>query len=286
MVQSNNKQPVAKYPGKVFLADNAEDIKSKKYIERFLDATKSNMLFSKGIILVEGLAEQLIIPCLSESIQIPLDEKHISVIQVGNRLPVFEHFCKMFGVGIQNDNSKYALTTRLACIVDTDPAKIDRSKKKPRWKKCWPYEKEDGIEYCPITKSIAEFKEKITQNSTTNVNIFYNNTGKGKTFEYDLAFENPDSELLKNVTDEIALDDEIEDMIKNSVLSSDDQIKAIFATKYLISVESSKGEAGLNLSHKLKQNNEKNEETRIPFVLPNHVSKAIKWACGEVIQNE
>lgn len=47
------------YPGKVF-TDSDEDKKSKNYVQRFLDATKSDMLFARKIILVEGIAEELL----------------------------------------------------------------------------------------------------------------------------------------------------------------------------------------------------------------------------------
>ena len=43
------------YPSKVFPTN-----KNKKYVQRFLDATKSNMLFAQKVILVEGLAELLL----------------------------------------------------------------------------------------------------------------------------------------------------------------------------------------------------------------------------------
>jgi putative ATP-dependent endonuclease of OLD family len=48
------------YPGKVFGSNE----KSKKYVQRFLDATKSDMLFSEKVILVEGIAEQLLLSYL------------------------------------------------------------------------------------------------------------------------------------------------------------------------------------------------------------------------------
>jgi len=53
------------YPEKAFDPTKDEDKKSKAYVERFLDATKSDMLFSDKVILVEGLAEQILLDCLS-----------------------------------------------------------------------------------------------------------------------------------------------------------------------------------------------------------------------------
>ena len=78
------------YPGKVFPSDG----KSKKYVQRFLDATKSDMLFAQKVILVEGLAEQLLISILARYEGISLDENHIAVINVGGRF--FDHFLYLF----------------------------------------------------------------------------------------------------------------------------------------------------------------------------------------------
>ena len=49
---------------------NKED--SKKHIMKFLDVTKSDMLFAKKIVLVEGLAEKLILPKFMEKIRTSL----------------------------------------------------------------------------------------------------------------------------------------------------------------------------------------------------------------------
>ena len=53
------------YPGSVF-SDKKDDQDSKIYVKRFLDATKSNMLFANRIIFVEGISEQLLFPCFAE----------------------------------------------------------------------------------------------------------------------------------------------------------------------------------------------------------------------------
>ena len=59
-LHSENGQTKVGYPGKVF-----PDDKSKKYVQRFLDATKSDMLFAQRVVLVEGLAEQLLLSILA-----------------------------------------------------------------------------------------------------------------------------------------------------------------------------------------------------------------------------
>ena len=45
-----------------------------KFLERFLDATKSNLFFAKGLIMVEGDAENLLIPAIADIIDKPLNK--------------------------------------------------------------------------------------------------------------------------------------------------------------------------------------------------------------------
>jgi putative ATP-dependent endonuclease of OLD family len=54
-------------------------------LERYLDAVRSNLLFAKGIILVEGDAEQILIPLLCKKVLgVSLDELGISLINIGS----------------------------------------------------------------------------------------------------------------------------------------------------------------------------------------------------------
>lgn len=43
-----------------------DDIKIKRYLQKYLDATKTPMFFSRKLILVEGIAEQILVPTLFE----------------------------------------------------------------------------------------------------------------------------------------------------------------------------------------------------------------------------
>lgn len=56
-----------------------------KRLERYLDAVRSNLLFAKGVILVEGDAEQILIPVMFEVVfGLSLDEIGISLINIGS----------------------------------------------------------------------------------------------------------------------------------------------------------------------------------------------------------
>lgn len=54
------------------------------FLQRFLDSSKANFFFAKGIIMVEGDAEALFIPTLADILGINLEKHGISIVNVGN----------------------------------------------------------------------------------------------------------------------------------------------------------------------------------------------------------
>jgi predicted ATP-dependent endonuclease of OLD family len=78
--------------------------KSKKYVQRFLDATKSDMLFSQKVLFVEGIAEQLLMSIFANYIDKSLEDNHVSIISVGGRC--FDHFLYLFDVEKENTTYK------------------------------------------------------------------------------------------------------------------------------------------------------------------------------------
>ena len=64
-------------------------------IERYLDAVRSNLLFAKGVILVEGDAEEILIPIIMKQVLgVSLDELGISIINI--RSTGFENIAILF----------------------------------------------------------------------------------------------------------------------------------------------------------------------------------------------
>lgn len=65
------------------------------YIERYLDAIRSNLLFAKSVILVEGDAEEILIPVLiKKALGLSLDELGISLVNI--RSTGFENIALLF----------------------------------------------------------------------------------------------------------------------------------------------------------------------------------------------
>jgi putative ATP-dependent endonuclease of the OLD family len=81
------------------------------HLRRFLDVTKSALLFARGVILVEGIAEQLLVPALAIKLGRPLSRSGVTVINVGG--VAFPPFVELFGP----DRLPY----RCALISDADP---------------------------------------------------------------------------------------------------------------------------------------------------------------------
>lgn len=266
----------ARYPGKVFSGEK-KDVKSKKYIERFLDATKSTLLFSKGIIFVEGLAEKILIPCFAEYVKCPLEEKHVTTVQVGGS--TYKHFIKLFGAGISEERRKYALPHRVSCMIDNDPKRRKKNENNSRWKSCWPFQlgvEEESYEYT----TFGELES--SQIDADNVKVFQYSPIVGKTFEYDVAYENAGGKEIFWLPENFDsnLDEETTNALKLFKFSNKtEEEKAKFAASYLLSIES-KGENAFNLERRLRENLEYSDDKSV-FNVPSHVKNAIEWACYE-----
>lgn len=64
-------------------------------LQRYLDAVRSNLLFAKGVLLIEGDAEEILIPIMIKKVLgISLDELGISIINIGST--GFENVAQVF----------------------------------------------------------------------------------------------------------------------------------------------------------------------------------------------
>lgn len=79
-------------------------------IDRYLDATRSELVFARRVLLVEGVAEQLVVPAMCRNVGIDLDEVGISVCAIGGT-----HFASYIKLCA-------ALGIPWAVLTDGDPA--------------------------------------------------------------------------------------------------------------------------------------------------------------------
>ena len=272
------------------------NIKSKKYVQRFLDATKSNMLFAEKIIFVEGLAEQLLLNIFAEYLGKSLEKNHVAVINVGGRY--FEHFLHLF-----DSNNKGAIDRKVSCITDLDP--VRKCKTKNNYKACYPFEYNMNLE--EFDYSTNDLLNEYEDEKHNNIRAFVQSKKYGKTFEYQLILDNPSLKLL--LTESIANKKElielmnlyssnatfselintlsnshennrIKESLKNTKIdwNEEQKKKALIASRYLNSV--GKGENALELASVLKDNLElKNQDEYQEFIVPEYIANAIEWVC-------
>ena len=276
------------YPRVIYKKDIADDMNSKQYVQRFLDATKADMFFANKLIFVEGVAEELLLPVFARYMNKNLTDEHVLVVNMGGRY--FNHFLKLF-----DTNNAYAINKKIVCLTDIDPC---RKKNVPNaeYEACYPYEYNiDTANYNYMHHADTEVAQYA---SHPNIRFYRQDVMYGKTLEYDIMRENPNCELL--LTDSVSNISEIKAMmaernlndmigklrksdantrIKTSIEASgwtdEEKRKAVLASRYLNSV--SKGSNALELNVALMINLEKPESDRIEFHVPQYIVDALTW---------
>lgn len=181
------------YPGKAF----GENTDSKNYVKRFLDATKSNMLFADKVIFVEGLAEQLLLPAFAAyelfdkkkmiTNEDELINQHISIISVDSR--TFKHFLHLYSFSKENPS---AIKKKVVCITDSDPEEQGNDNK---WRGCFPFQLKNDAKYKALATHVTDLKTDF-ELKYNNISVAHPVEGMGKTLEYELARYNSQSELI------------------------------------------------------------------------------------------
>ena len=148
-----------------------KDLSLSECLERYLDAKRSVLLFSKGVILVEGDGEEILLPALVKNIfGISLDELGIGLINVGS--VGFENIASIF--------SQERLRRHCAIVTDMD-AEVEGADK-------------SKVEAAKRGKSRKEKLEKLFGRNIW-VHPFY----APHTFEVDFANIDNNREYIKEI---------------------------------------------------------------------------------------
>lgn len=89
------------------------------FLQRFLDATKANLFFAKGIIMVEGDAESILLPVLADVIGCPLERYGVSVVNVGGTA-----FLRYSGIMAREDGTSVGIP--VAVVTDCDVEQFEK----------------------------------------------------------------------------------------------------------------------------------------------------------------
>lgn len=293
------------YPAKAF-SDSDEDQASKAYVKRFLDATKSNMLFADRLVFVEGLAEQLLLPCFAAYLdkEEVLVDSHVAIVSVDSR--TFKHFLKLFA--FHEVDRPHCIRRKVVCITDADPTrkkKESEGEEKKKWESCYPFElhvDNDKYEY----KALATHAENLISDYSAyaNIKICTPVSGVGKTLEYELAAYNPgcallltDSfksrgknkraffeQLMKKFSDgddltSLLVDSGHEELKLAATACKWDEPevkKAFVASVYHSAVENAKGEHAFHLERQLRDNLALGEDKE-EFIIPSYICDSVTF---------
>lgn len=213
------------------------------FLERFLDVTKANLFFAKGIILVEGWSEEILLPILSKKLGYDLTEKEISIVNVGST--AYLRFAKIF----LRQNQEEILNIPVAIITDLDnrPEKKDDSfcevkkeKKETTLKKydedfndtnvLLSYTTDWTLEWCLYKSNILN---KLFKESVTNVHCLTDEFKEGK-FEEGKFISKLRKDKGHSSIDKVAVASMLAKKIEEDTLITKEGIEKDKYLKYLV----------------------------------------------------
>ena len=169
------------------VADAGLDDPAERCLQRMLDVTRSSLYFARGLILVEGISEQLLIPVLSESLGKSLSKEHVSVVPICG--VAFSTFAKLL--------SDQCFPIPVSIVTDADPPLQTNSKTsqengndqdgavgEPAWNEALPEREGPSFVQSDRTKKVIE---QFTTHK--HVKVFTSSV----TLEYDLAAAGTDN---------------------------------------------------------------------------------------------
>lgn len=257
----------------------------KKYLNRWMDITKSTILFSKGVILVEGICEAMLLPALATIVlaeynqgrnqKLPnsLEEAGVSVVNVNGIN--FKYFVPLFCDPEGWDDERIPI--RCSGITDKDPETIeitDAGGKKIK-QKIYPIETEEikgGNEAISLATKLESTKQARLYVSPL------------KTFEYDFAMCGNFALMAEVIREGWQKGDESKSGVKNECkIISEKKNKydgdnenrrndAKYIYEHIDSNELGKGIFSQLLLEKIEQG----EKVKVP----DYIKKAIIWSCG------
>lgn len=265
---------------------------AKQFINRWMDTTRSTLLFSKGNILVEGLAEALLIPKLAEiylgslkvdNIPKSLEEAGISVINMSGIF--FQYFMKLYdGYELiypekKDDESKDAYKERIDLFRKKDTFEENEYKKTDFLPiLCVAITDSDPEENAPkkgtdvVGKNPQLFLKEQLKNMTNNCRIFSNL----KTFEYDLALEKDNAKkMIEIILDELPTNGPVRNKLNGyleAYKNNENIDQSEVASDILKQIDSNYLGKGLFAQLLLEKINMIND-----FIVPDYIKTAVKF---------
>jgi putative ATP-dependent endonuclease of OLD family len=172
---------------------DADFLIRRKKLERYIDVTKSQLLFARSGLFVEGISEELLISAFTQVSGYRLEDYRIELVNV--RGTSFYPFLYLFN----SSNSNKSVNKPIAILTDEDQF-TDSKTKEYSFKKLVEnnysklIELDVNIQSDNVVSRVANLKSVANKNASISVNTAF------KTLEYELALANipKDRTHLKN----------------------------------------------------------------------------------------
>jgi putative ATP-dependent endonuclease of OLD family len=269
-----------------------------RFLQRFLDVTKANLFFARGLIVVEGDAESILLPTIARLLGRDLTEYGVSIVNVGGT--GLRRYARILQ---RKDVTKGVLKIPTACMTDMDvmpdcaPVILDLvvDDADPKWvnpRRKWRVKKEFGANPSEQLDGLAAKRTKLCEGDSQNVRTF---VADEWTLEYDLAFAGLAEEVYVSAI--LAANDDPLNEVKKTFKQVEIDAKAIFLElttsaagnreilcsniyEMFSSKRASKAIASQYLAELLckKMNSGDLDKERLSARLPNYVKSAISFA--------
>ncbi|WP_303143766.1 ATP-dependent nuclease [[Ruminococcus] torques] len=264
------------------------DSSDYKFLERYLDATKANLFFAKGVIIVEGPGEALLLPTLAKLLNRNLTDYGISIVDV--KSTGLRRYARIFQ---RKEGDK--INIPVSCITDRDvmpecaPAicideKYEDRDNWPKKNRKWKVESEIKDK----EKYIQEIEKKA---NGQNVKTFI---PEQWTLEYELAANGLSEEMLQTIATMLA--EKIQDKEKNEEKKAEllekyrkeyneyqnKEAKASYVYSFFSHKLVLKAEFAQQFSFDLENIFKGKQVEEIVTVLPNYLVKAIEYVTTKI----
>jgi len=240
---------------------NLDTIKSHMF-SRMMDITRSTLYFAKGIILVEGISESLLIPVLAKRLKYDLTALQISVIPLCG--VSFEVFQKVLNPEV--------LEIPTSIITDGDP-KVSTNGD-------WTNDTFD------LAKQVSPRTEKLIksfQNNST-AKVYHSEV----TLEYDLADAGDNNAKVVAEAWEscfVGTPGTLNTKILDEHIKKEDKALAVWRGVCRAYHTGSKAELANQLAEKLSEKKADDDSWVVDFGVPNYIKDALKYVVEKVKAN-
>jgi putative ATP-dependent endonuclease of OLD family len=288
-----------------------------RFLQRFLDVTKANLFFARGVMIVEGDAENILIPTLAKLMGRDFTKNGVSIVNVGG--VGLRRYARIFQrMNVEKDGR---LRIPVACLTDLDimpdcaPIIIGKTKEGEEWPSKSPRKWRAKRDFDTDNPIDAYRENKRSKANDQFVRTFISNEW---TLEYNLALgpQKEDGTFSDGLTHDVFVaahlasndekihtnkkkQDECEneamnlfsDLIKNAEPKNGCSVEEVMASEVYAKFardKASKAIAAQYLSELLLRNYEERAFTseQLKELLPAYLVEAIEYVTGNGLQDD